>query len=140
MRGKVILQKFITRNDLRENPDRLYMFGDNMERSGYGGQAREMRGEPNALGVPTKRRPSMAEGSFFCDDDIYDQEICQAIIDSFQQAIAHIVAGKDVVLPEDGLGTGMAQLSTRAPRIAEMIALFTQALWMTGVTKSDSSD
>jgi hypothetical protein len=53
----LIFQEWITRKDLRENPDKRYVFGDNVERRGYGGQAKEMRGEPNAIGVVTKWAP-----------------------------------------------------------------------------------
>ena len=38
----VIRQKMIYRQDLGENTDILYVFGDNLERYGYGGQAKEM--------------------------------------------------------------------------------------------------
>lgn len=50
----VLHQKFIFREDLQANPDVYYLFGDNVERRGLGGQAKEMRGEPNAIGVATK--------------------------------------------------------------------------------------
>jgi hypothetical protein len=50
----IIYQKFIRRQDLRNNRDKFYVFGDNMQRIGYGGQARDMRGEPNAIGAVTK--------------------------------------------------------------------------------------
>lgn len=33
-----------------------------------------------------------------------------------------LARGGDVVLPADGLGTGLAQLDRRAPRIAALIA------------------
>ena len=53
----VIYQKRICRDDLRRNPNAVYIFGDNEARTGLGGQAREMRGEPNAMGIATKRSP-----------------------------------------------------------------------------------
>ena len=43
-------QTWITRDDLRANRDLIYVFGDNVERAGRRGLAREMRGEPNAHG------------------------------------------------------------------------------------------
>ncbi|KKL05458.1 hypothetical protein LCGC14_2605850, partial [marine sediment metagenome] len=49
----------ITRQMLRDEPDTLFVFGDNMQRRGLGGQAFAMRGEPNAVGIPTKIFPSM---------------------------------------------------------------------------------
>ena len=35
--------KVITRDKIKENPDVLYLFGDNLLRKGLGGQAKEMR-------------------------------------------------------------------------------------------------
>jgi hypothetical protein len=53
-RGKVIRLKHITREMVRADPSTVFVFGDNMARNGLAGQAKEMRGEPNAIGVPTK--------------------------------------------------------------------------------------
>jgi len=47
----ILYQDQIKRDDLRAHPDRIYLFGDNVARQGRGGQAKEMRGEPNALGI-----------------------------------------------------------------------------------------
>lgn len=111
----IIRQKFIRRADLRANPQRLYVFGDNAVRKGTAGQAGEMRGEPNAIGVVTKWRPSMDIDAFFRDID-FDSVTARMAADlqPIQDALA---AGKTVVIPADGLGTGLAQLPQRAPRI-----------------------
>lgn len=103
-------QKFIKRDDLRNNPNTIYLFGDNVKRRGMGGQAAEMRGEPNAIGIPTKHGPTMDPDSFFTDTEI---ETNKHIID---EAFSKIPKGRPIVIPEDGLGTGRAQLSDRAPR------------------------
>jgi hypothetical protein len=108
---KIIMARNITRQDVRSNPDKIYLFGDNLIGKGYGGQAAEMRGEPNAIGIPTKKAPSMAEFAFFNNKD-YDVAI-QAIDNAF----AKIPEDKDIVIPTAGLGGGRAQLSYRAPRI-----------------------
>ncbi len=47
--------KKYTRAYIRAHPDWLFVFGDNMMRRGFGGQAAEARGEPNAIGIATKR-------------------------------------------------------------------------------------
>ena len=61
----VIIREYIAHKGIRAHPCRLYGFGDNhLERKGYGGQARECRGEANAIGIPTKRAPSMRENAF----------------------------------------------------------------------------
>jgi len=111
----VLLQKFIFRIDLKSNPNVLYLFGDNCERLGFGGQAKEMRGEPNAVGVRTKRKPSNQEGEFFYDHD-YD-EVVAMIEEDLQMAWWHIHLGGIVIIPYDGLGTGLSRLPEKAPKI-----------------------
>lgn len=115
----MIFQEWIVRADLRANPDRLYLFGDNERREGLGGQAREMRGEPNALGIATKRAPSMQPWALWTDADF---KRCAAIIDrDVVRALEHAAAGGIVVCPKAGLGTDRAKLPTNAPRIYQYL-------------------
>lgn len=102
----------ITRGMLRAEPNTVFLFGDNLTGRGLGGQAKEMRGEPNAIGVPTKKAPHMGDSAFFTDAE-YDANV-QAI----DAALAKIPNGAKVVIPSSGLGTGLAQLAERAPRTA----------------------
>jgi hypothetical protein len=109
----VIFQKFIYRADMRANPNALYVFGDNVGRIGTGGQAREMRGEPNAIGVATKWRSGMLVNDFFYDAQFEETKI---IIDrDIEPAVEALKAGRIVILPLDGIGTGYSQLPQRAP-------------------------
>lgn len=110
--------KFIDRAMLRAHPEARFVFGDNAKREGYGGQAREMRGEPNAIGVATKWRPDMEESSFFSDAD---GEAAIVIANDFADVITALNEGRDVYVPKDGLGTGLSQLPTRAPRTYAMM-------------------
>jgi len=111
----ILKQKIIKRSDLRANADVYYVFGDNTKRVGMGGQAGEMRGEPNAFGIPTKRLPSQYDDSFFSDEDFEEVKI---IIDKHINELEKIVRnGHIVVIPQDGLGTGLSELPTRAPKI-----------------------
>ena len=48
---RVIKQAWIVREDLRANPDVIYVYGDNVAREGQRGLARQMRHEPNAHAV-----------------------------------------------------------------------------------------
>ena len=107
----VTTMTFVSRADLRLHKDWFFLFGDNLLHQGLGGQAREMRREPNAIGIPTKRRPSMHPGSFFTDADFAE---AKAAIDA---AFALIPAGATVVVPAAGIGTGLAELPRRAPQI-----------------------
>lgn len=110
---KVLKQKMIYRYQLQAHPEVLYLFGDNDKRLGYGGQAREMRDEPNAVGVRTKWAPGMAEHEFFSDVNLPMNKMM--IASDLVRVIDHLKAGGTVVIPEDGLGTGLSQLPTRAP-------------------------
>lgn len=116
---QIIYQKFIFRSDLQENPEVKYLFGDNLVRKGLGGQAKEMRGEPNAIGIATKRTPSNRPGEFFSDDD-YDQNVGQ-IEKDLEPARDHLRKGGILVIPADGLGTGLSELPQRAPRTNEFL-------------------
>ena len=115
----IIYQHRIYRKDLKANPSIIYLFGDNEARAGYGGQAKECRGEPNAVGIATKRAPSRAHDAYWSDDD-YDR--CAAIIRSdFEPVITHWKSNGLIIVPSDGLGTGLSELPTRAPRLLSLI-------------------
>ena len=92
--------------DLRNNPDKIYIFGDNTEGWGKGGQA-IVRDEPNAFGISTKDSPTQ----FMSDDNF---EANKAKIDADIAAIK--ADGRPIVFPEDGIGTGRADLQNKAPR------------------------
>ena len=105
-------RKHITRQMLRNEPDTLFVFGDNLARVGLGGQAREMRGEPNAVGIPTKRYPSNNQDSFFRDEQ-FDIWVFETGPD-----ILRLLLHEDLIVwPEAGIGTGRARLETSSPRI-----------------------
>ena len=94
---------------LKANPDKIYVFGDNITESGKGGQA-IIRDEENAFGIPTKVSPNTYEKAYF-NDNTYESNISQ-----IDRAIEKIKAdGRVVVLPKDGLGTGLAKMQEKAP-------------------------
>lgn len=92
-------------------PEKIFVFGDNLIGRGMGGQA-IVRHEPNAFGVPTKRAPSMQPSSFFSDRDDEQRAVLLALRNLFVLART-----KDVVFPVSGIGTGLAQMPTKSPRI-----------------------
>lgn len=111
----IIYQSRIIRADLKRNPNVFYVFGDNVEGWGKKGQAAEMRGEPNAIGVPTKWKPSMAEDAFF-----YDHQIDQArkLMEPSLHLISKNLNNKKIVIwPADGIGTGYSRLPHTAPKL-----------------------
>lgn len=120
-RGRVERMARILRSTLRSRPDDLFVFGDNMKGRGLGGQAREMRGEPNAIGVPTKWSPERRASAYFSDDDRLNRDVWYAIHEAFDKMRTALDEGRNVVIPADGLGTGLAELPTRAPKLYAMV-------------------
>lgn len=123
----VIMQRFIHRDDLRDNRDVLYVFGDNMQKFGLGGQAKNMRGEPNAVGIPTKWAPHMHAHAFFNDKDDLSEPL-QRVRDEFVKLRQHLAKGGIVVLPSDGIGVGLARLNITAPKFLAIIEAEVQSL------------
>jgi hypothetical protein len=54
----------ITDQFLNNNPDALFVFGDNLIRKGYGGAA-ALRDHPQAIGFITKKFPDNRDTSFY---------------------------------------------------------------------------
>src|SRR5437879_2286734 len=98
-------EKRISRAMVQSKPKTLFVFGDNIKGAGLGGQARAMRGEPNAVGIPTKWIPSNSESAFFTDDDF--PEVRTVIEERFKILAEHLSHGGDVVWPIEGIGTGL---------------------------------
>lgn len=106
---------WISAEDLKREPDTLFVFGDNFLGRGYGGQARVMRGKPNAVGIPTKKAPGWKTQDFLAEADRY--EWLRRARPQFDRLHAHLDKGGTVVIPRAGIGTGLAQLEERAPAI-----------------------
>ena len=109
-----IIQKRFSIEDCNQNSSRIYVFGDNLIGKGKGGQAiiRDCR---NTYGIPTKRLPSMDEDSFFNDD--FDEY--EAVKSAIEKLIILKHSRKDTtfVFPEDGLGTGRAEMNIQSPKL-----------------------
>lgn len=108
-------QKWIEREDLKNNPKAIFLFGDNTKRKGMGGQAGAMRGEPNAIGVATKWTPTSGTNAYFTDDTYL--AACLVITKDFRKVFAARDAGSTIIIPADGLGTGLSKLPEKAPRV-----------------------
>lgn len=111
----MVRQKIISRADLRANPDALYLFGDDCQRRGAGGLARELRGEPNAAGVRTWWGRGHEPSPFFCDADFRAAETM--IEADLAPAARHLLRGAILIVPLDGLGANEAALAANAPQI-----------------------
>ena len=110
---QIILQKFITREDIQINKHWLYIFGDNDKRVGKGGQAKEMRGEPNSIGIRVKKTSGTKEEAYYTDVEALKN--IENITQDFKIIEEHLMNGGIVVIPIDGIGTGLAKLKDIAP-------------------------
>jgi len=108
-----------TRELIQDHPDWLFVFGDNLKRSGRAGQAAEARGEPNAVGIATKHAPGIREQDFFTDNDM--ALWVNAEKETLFKLMKHITSGGVVIWPLDGIGTGLSELPDRAPKLHELI-------------------
>lgn len=106
-----------TRSEVRYTRERIrnsakshiYIFGDNLEGRGLGGQAQACRGEPNCFGVPTKKSPTMNDTAFFTDAEFAFNK--RKISEALQRVPQD---GRQlVILPQ--IGRGLSQLHIRAP-------------------------
>jgi hypothetical protein len=93
----------------KKNPDKVFIFGDNLAGYGKGGQA-QIRGQPNAYGIPTKKKPTMQSDAYMTDIEYSSN------IKAIDAAIAKIPKNKDIVFPKDNIGTGRALMKQNAPR------------------------
>jgi len=113
----------------RACPSLLFVFGDNMLGFGKGGQA-IIRAEPNAVGVPTKRKPSMGRGSFFDESSARDLDDVLARIHILWD---YLEEGSTLVIPtttegEVSLGLERARLKEVAPSIYNTITNHVQEM------------
>lgn len=109
---KIEYKPYIKRSDVQNNRIKIFIFGDNDQRSGFGGQAKEMRGEPNAIGIRVKKYPSINSNAFYTDSE-YKNNIIK--IDEDISNLERLAYNKTIVFPSNGIGTGMAKLNIIAP-------------------------
>tara|TARA_X000000950_G_C13494255_1_gene489075 strand:+ start:144 stop:548 length:405 start_codon:yes stop_codon:yes gene_type:complete len=111
----IIYDTFWNIKDTRENPNYLFVFGDNDIKKGKKGQA-VIRDEPNALGIPTKKFPSFNISSFYYDSEFEDNK--KKIDLAINNIIKNFMKKKytRLVIPSNGLGTGLSKLNIKAPK------------------------
>lgn len=106
----------------RRHPEKLFVFGDNAQRVGNGGQA-IIRPEPNVFGVATKVAPGGSERDFFEEGNPEHMGILAHDLRNLETTLA---LGKIVVWPvfkygSSTLGCGLAELPMRAPSLYQLI-------------------
>lgn len=130
----VLFQKVILREDARRNADVLYVFGDNLVRKGFFGQARELRRERNAVGIRTKYTPTQ----YFAEAPAETIAQNRMIDEDMKRLFDHVKNGGIVVWPADGVGTGAARLNIEAPStFAHLQAKLEALLEVDRITRSE---
>ncbi len=98
--------------DARSKPTYIFLFGDNLQKKGLGGQA-IIRYELNAFGIPTKRYPNLFPSAFMTDTTLdFNMKAIDNAINDLEQVLSNY---DGIVISEAGLGTGLARLNTKAP-------------------------
>ena len=72
----------ITKKFLQENPNVIFVFGDNLLRKGKGGAAK-LRDEPNTYGFITKKAPNNQDSSFYRPIEyryIFEEELRKRLV------------------------------------------------------------
>lgn len=100
--------------DVKDHPNWLFIFGDNLKQKGKGGQA-VIRDEPNTFGLPTKLFPTMDENAFFSYKTKDVVSLASALA-SIEKKVNQSKYDK-IVFSANGYGNGLAKLPEKAPHI-----------------------
>ena len=110
----------ITRDLVKENPDKIFVYEDNEELSGFGAQAIEMRGESNTIAIITKKNQYTEKDSYFSDTEFEDNKT--KINNSIREIIKELKNGKTVVFPLQVPGSSdESKLKTVAPKTFDFL-------------------
>ena len=105
----IIDREWYSKEKCKVNSKWLYIFGDNRERVGCGGQA-IIRYEPNSYGIATKIDP----GTYFTDESLRYNKL--TINRDIKYLIKEAKKYEAIVFPYMGLGTGLSQMQVKCPQ------------------------
>ena len=123
--GKIIFtDNLYTRDAVSKDLDNFYLFGDNTDdrlNTHYIPTQTQavIRGLPNAIGIDTKHNRGWNVTSFLSDADFDSMQ--EHYNNQFKLIEDKLKEGHNVIIPRAGIGTGKAQLPSKAPRIFEDI-------------------
>lgn len=123
---KIMVQKewYTVENCIKpENVNKIYVFGDNMRRTGRAGQA-VIRNIENSRGVATKRAPSREDCNYFSDKFGEILELTSDLKHLHDLMITPALVEYTLVFPYDGLGTGLSELPKRSPFINNLLSVY----------------
>ena len=101
-----------TNIDVMKSSNKFFVFGDNCERWGKGGQA-IIRDLKNTIGLRTKKKPDNLSSSFF--NDLQYEDNCKIILQDILTIKEKNLLDIDIVLSKNGYGTGLARMSEKSP-------------------------
>ena len=101
-----------TLTDVRSNPNKIFIYGDNDCHYGLGGQA-IVRNLPNTMGIRTKKKPSYSKDSYYTDREFELNK--SKILQDINKIKDELMFGKYIVFSSGGYGTQRAKLKEKAP-------------------------
>lgn len=90
----------------------LFIYSDNDAKIGKNEQA-VIRDSPNTIGIPTMKFPINDPCAYYTDDELENNK--SKIDTAIEEIKKRIPNYKGIVLPEMGIGSGIAKLDTVAP-------------------------
>jgi hypothetical protein len=93
------------------HPDKIFIFGDNTERTGTKGQA-FIRHCPNSFGIRTKVSPKTNAAAYFSNSDLM---MFKYLLAEDMKHIDHLRKKHSIVFHSNGYGNGEAKLPEKAP-------------------------
>ena len=118
MRNVEIFNGNWTLSDIKSNPKKIFVFGDNNLRYGKGGQA-IIRDLSNTIGLRTKKAPNNQLSSFYSDSDLEENK--KNIIEDILTIKDLQLKGNIIVFSNGGYGTGLSKLKEHAPKTFEYL-------------------
>ncbi|NLC23327.1 MAG: hypothetical protein GX776_02470 [Oxalobacter sp.] len=103
-------------SDVKANPDYIFVYGDNDQHKGEGGQA-VIRYAKNGLPIRTKKAPGYDEADYYIDAE-YKENI-KKLDEDFAAIKKALEEGKKVVISANGYGNGLSRMPTKCPRTYE---------------------
>jgi hypothetical protein len=113
-----IFNGYWTVDDVINNPDKIFVFGDNDKRTGKGGQA-IIRDLINAIGIRTKKKPDTTRNCYYTDLELEENK--KKIFDDISNIKTYLLFGYKIVFSNGGYGTERAKLKEKAPKTYEYL-------------------
>lgn len=105
-------KEWYTVEQCENNPQNLYVFGDNTNRFGKGGQA-QIRYCNNSFGIATKVSPSTSVKSYFTDSP----EHLEIVTNDIKKLKEASLGYENIIFPYDGLGSGLSDMPNKCPEL-----------------------